>query len=180
MIFEGVDNAEQYAVTAQGAGRRQPSPPRSTATQTSPDSHRERRTLHGLPPGTPPGRARRPQPSPPSRTPPRACCPRHLAHRAGGGRLLRGLLRQGRGRHHELRWGTESGNYTDTVAFATEGGVKISGRPGGETYYYQLRSLSAARPAPGARRSPSQPRLPGRRGRYPWSGARRRGRTPSA
>lgn len=48
---------------------------------------------------------------------------------------------------YELEYGTSSGNYSHAVPFGTQGGVKISGLTGGQTYYYRLRSLASGVPS---------------------------------
>lgn len=48
---------------------------------------------------------------------------------------------------YELKYGTSSGSYPHTASFGTEGGVKLSGLTGGQTYYYRLRSLTGGVPS---------------------------------
>lgn len=143
VIFEGVDNAEQYAVTAQGGGK--------TATVTA--ALNRYADFTGLTPGetysftvSARNAAGQGPASPAVSAVPDASAgvlPPVIWHTepVEDGFFV-GYSVKDEGDTYELRWGTESGSYTDTVAFATEGGVKIAGRPGGETCYYQLRSLS--------------------------------------
>ena len=44
---------------------------------------------------------------------------------------------------YEVRYGTQSGNLDQRLTARTIGGLKVSGLIGGQTYYYQLRSISA-------------------------------------
>ncbi|MGI5930686.1 glycoside hydrolase family 2 TIM barrel-domain containing protein [Pseudoflavonifractor sp.] len=48
---------------------------------------------------------------------------------------------------YELEYGTQSGNYTQSMTFDTEGSVKVSGLAGGQTYYYRLRSITGGVPS---------------------------------
>jgi beta-galactosidase len=44
---------------------------------------------------------------------------------------------------YEVRYSTQSGNLSQSLTARTIGGLKVSGLIGGQTYYYQLRSISA-------------------------------------
>lgn len=48
---------------------------------------------------------------------------------------------------YELEYGTQSGNYTQSMTFDTEGSVKVSGLTGGQTYYHRLRSITGGVPS---------------------------------
>ena len=48
---------------------------------------------------------------------------------------------------YELEYGTQSGSYTQSMTFGTEGSVKVSGLEDGQTYYYRLRSVTDGVPS---------------------------------
>ena len=148
VVFEGVDNAEAYTVTLTGGG----------VTKTAEAKMNRYADFTGLTPGetysVTISAANSAGSGPVSAavetvtTADSAVLPPVIWHTEPiDGAFFVGYSVKSADDTYELEYGTQSGNYTQSMTFDTEGSVKVSGLTGGQTYYYRLRSITGGVPS---------------------------------
>lgn len=148
VVFEGVDNAETYTVTLTGGG----------VTKTAEAKLNRYADFTGLTPGetysVTISAANSAGSGPVSAavetvtTTDGAVLPPVIWHTEPiDGAFFVGYSVKNADDTYELEYGTQSGNYTQSMTFDTEGSVKVSGLTGGQTYYYRLRSVTGGVPS---------------------------------